>query len=291
MKINRLLSMAVLITVILSSCEVDYDFEDKDLKRRVVINALITPQEEFVVRLNWSGTYTDGTKFKAVADAEIRLYEDNTEVVNCRAERQGVTTTGFTPTAGRHYRLVVTVPNYGELTGETDIPHAPLASLTYALHKGWYRHFDMTELTVAQDAKAVWIRGKRKYKGFTDVFEYYTTSAFVDQINGANDASEANDKGSTVNFEQFLRIPFENCKAVVPLRFSVFGAEDEKHVFQVITASDTYDRYMKSRYKQELNTEWGAEENPFVEQITVYTNINNGLGVFAGYNYYKTSEI
>ena len=61
-----------------------------------------------------------------------------------------------------------------------------------------------------------------------------TTSAFVDQINGSNDASEANDKGSTVNFEQFLRIPYENCEAVVPLRFSVFGAEDEKHIFQVI---------------------------------------------------------
>ena len=64
--------MTVLITVILSSCEVDYDFEGKDLKRRVVVNALITPQEEFAVRLNWSGTYTDGTKFKAVADAEMR---------------------------------------------------------------------------------------------------------------------------------------------------------------------------------------------------------------------------
>jgi hypothetical protein len=48
---------------------------------------------------------------------------------------------------------------------------------------------------------------------------------------------------------------------------------------------------MKSRYKQELNTEWGGEENPFVEQITVYTNISNGLGIFAGYNYYKTLEI
>ena len=220
MNIIRTLSMTVLITVILSSCEVDYDFEGKDLKRRVVVNALITPQEEFAVRLNWSGTYTDGTKFKAVADAEIRLYENNAEVINCPADREGIT--------------------------ETDIPQAPAGSLVFARQKGWYRHFDMTELTVPDDTKSVWIRGKRRYNGWKDVFEYYTTSAFVDQINGSNDASEANDKGSTVNFEQFLRIPYENCEAVVPLRFSVFGAEDEKHIFQVITASDTYDRYMKS---------------------------------------------
>ena len=114
MNIIRTLSMTVLITVILSSCEVDYDFEGKDLKRRVVVNALITPQEEFAVRLNWSGTYTDGTKFKAVADAEIRLYENNAEVINCPADREGITATDFVPTAGRHYRLVVTVPNYGK---------------------------------------------------------------------------------------------------------------------------------------------------------------------------------
>ncbi len=48
---------------------------------------------------------------------------------------------------------------------------------------------------------------------------------------------------------------------------------------------------MRSRYKQQLNTTESAEENPFIEQITVYTNISNGLGVFAGYNYFQISEL
>ena len=48
---------------------------------------------------------------------------------------------------------------------------------------------------------------------------------------------------------------------------------------------------MRSRYKQELNSEWNAQENPFIEQITVYSNIDNGLGIFAGYNYYTTPEL
>lgn len=70
----------------------------------------------------------------------------------------------------------------------------------------------MTELTVPDDTKSVWIRGKRRYNGWKDVFEYYTTSAFVDQINGSNDASEANDKGSTVNFEQFYASPMKTAR-------------------------------------------------------------------------------
>lgn len=113
----------------------------KTSKGCVVVNALITPQEEFAVRLNWSGTYTDGTKFKAVADAEIRLYENNAEVINCPADREGITATDFVPTAGRHYRLVVTVPNYGELSAETDIPQAPAGSLVFARQKGWIPAF------------------------------------------------------------------------------------------------------------------------------------------------------
>lgn len=117
----------------------------------------------------------------------------------------------------------------------------------------------------------------------------------MDQVNGANDAYEADEKGSTIVFEKFLRIPCENSEQVLPLRFSVWGSTDEwtrfRHTFRVITPSSAYDRYMRSRYKQQLNSEWGAEENPFIEQITVYSNISNGLGIFAGYNYTQTSEL
>ncbi len=39
------------------------------------------------------------------------------------------------------------------------------------------------------------------------------------------------------------------------------------------------------------NSEAEAEDNPFIEQISVYSNIDNGLGIFAGYNYYRTPEL
>ena len=39
------------------ACEVDYSFGEKDFKPRVVVNALISPQEPFAVRLHWSRSY------------------------------------------------------------------------------------------------------------------------------------------------------------------------------------------------------------------------------------------
>ena len=106
------------------------------------------------------------------------------------------------------------------------------------------------------DAKSIWIKGTEtverdgwddlpeyKYQ-VEDISEYYTTSPFVDQINGVNDTYHAEDKGSTVDFEEFLRIPYENREAVLPLRFSVWGSSSGmtkySHSFRVITASDAY---------------------------------------------------
>lgn len=294
---------AVSCALLFTACiEVDYDFGGHAPEPQVTINALLTPQEEFTVSLHWSGIYTDEQmRFSPVSEAEIRLFEDGREVVRCTASPQGATNTGFRAATGRRYRLEVDVPDYGLLSAETDVPAAPQADIGFVRQKGGYRHFLLDALTVPRDVKAVWIRGDyiqtEQATGTkrAEISEYYTPSPFVDQVNGANDAYEADEKGSTIVFEKFLRIPCENSEQVLPLRFSVWGSTDEwtrfRHTFRVITPSSAYDRYMRSRYKQQLNSEWGAEENPFIEQITVYSNISNGLGIFAGYNYTQTSEL
>lgn len=292
----------------LCACDVDYDLGLRDATPRVAVNALLTPQEDFTVRLFWSGTYSGSDmKFRPVDNADIRLLEDGAEVLRCAASADGETRTTFRATAGRSYRLEIAVAGYGSLSAATTIPEAPTACLVKTKEKGYYSHFELTALDVPSDAKSVWIRGtstteregwddypEYKYE-VADISEYYTTSPFVDQVNGANDTYEAEDKGSTVDFERFLRIPYENREAVLPLCFSVFGANlystQCRHMFRVITASDAYDRYMRSRYKQEKNSETEAEDNPFIEQISVYSNIDNGLGIFAGYNYYRTPEL
>lgn len=295
--------MAAGFALLLAGCkDVDYDFGGRGPAPQVVVNALLTPQEDFVVSLYWSGTYTkEKMTFEPVAQAEIRLLEEGREVVRCAASSAGRTSTGFRPAAGRSYRLEVTVPDYGRLTAETTVPEAPRARIMEVRRRGWYRHFTLEELTLPPDVRSVWIRGFYRQTDpesgsvQREVSDYYTTSPFVDQVNGTNDADEADEKGSTIIFEEFLRIPYENRARVLPLYFSVWGVSDDRtrirHTFRFITPSDAYDRYMRSRYKQQLNTTWNAEENPFIEQITVYTNISNGLGVFAGYNYFQTSEL
>lgn len=44
----------------------------------------------------------------------------------------------------------------------------------------------MTDLTAGVDAKAIWLRGTEQDNNREkDIYAFYTTSVFVDQVNGA----------------------------------------------------------------------------------------------------------
>ena len=127
------------------ACEVDYSFGEKDFKPRVVVNALISPQEPFAVRLHWSRSYSAQSGFTPVGEAEIRLYEDNTEVVRCPADPEGTTQTTFRAAAGRSYRLVgprlwrVVCPNDDSRSARSPhIVRAPKGMVSAFRHDGPY---------------------------------------------------------------------------------------------------------------------------------------------------------
>lgn len=53
----------------------------------------------------------------------------------------------------------------------------------------------------------------------------------------------------------------------------------EEYWLQVVSMSEDYYKYQKSFIKQVVN-----QSNPFASVIEVYSNIQNGVGIFAGYN-------
>jgi hypothetical protein len=50
----------------------------------------------------------------------------------------------------------------------------------------------------------------------------------------------------------------------------------------LLSVSESYFRYLKATEFQENN-----EDNPFATPVQVYNNIENGLGIFAGYSISK----
>ena len=88
--------MAAGFALLLAGCkDVDYDFGRRGPAPQVTVNALLTPQEDFVVSLHWSGTYAkEKMTFEPVAQAEIRLLEEGRGGGRCAASADGRISTG-----------------------------------------------------------------------------------------------------------------------------------------------------------------------------------------------------
>ena len=73
LRFDHLISrLAFASVILLAACDVDYDLGARDREPRVVVNALLTPQEDFVVKLHWSTTYSgDKMKFRQIGRAHV----------------------------------------------------------------------------------------------------------------------------------------------------------------------------------------------------------------------------
>lgn len=306
----------LLCALICFGCTYDYEINDdiKNFKPKVVVNSIIHPNEPIKAVLFWSRHYTERGDFKKVSTFDAELYEDGVLVAQTVAADSIMETTVH-PKVGKKYRLKITVPNYGEVTAETYIPAPTAISATYLANKdggyGKYQHVRIEQLVASDEFRAVWVRCFGEYENgdIEECDDLYSNSPFPDQINAVLDSDEATARGSNVGFEYFIRVPYQNLGLVLPLDFSVWLYNetmrstdhndpplDEEgnpiwtltyklnfvHV-EVLTPSDDYDKYFKTRYKQSLYDY--APDLPFVSEIVpVYCNIQNGLGIFAGYS-------
>ena len=131
-------------------------------------------------------------------------------------------------------------------------------------------------------------------------------NAFCDQINALiGDDMDVSLRGSETYHNHFIRIPYKNIAHTLPLTFSIEAHIDKFTQTQVgedeygypiwetedipvtnvnlliITPSDEYDKYHKTSY---LHIYGYSSDIPiFDEPTSVYSNIDNGIGIFAGY--------
>jgi hypothetical protein len=80
-----------------------------------------------------------------------------------------------------------------------------------------------------------------------------------------------------------VKIPFFEGQAYeVVIRFETEALQDFGRAgpVQVVLASTTEALF---RYEQTRKLHKSVRENPFAEPVAVYTNVQNGVGIFAGY--------
>ena len=187
-----------------------------------------------------------------------------------------------------------------------------------------YYHFSVNKIVSRDPTRSVMIRAMGLYHKDAPEFSrsLYTNNSFCDQFNAVNDGYDAAIKGSAIGHDYYIRVPYNNIRKSLPLIFSVSGFTSYNNapmigiddsgspiydenpiigyddfgfpifrydklqpthiVVEVITPSSEYDKYYKSAYMQ---VAIGDIDPPIFNDIyPISSNVDNGLGLFAGYS-------
>ena len=297
----------------LTSCEYDYDIGLDEFIPQPVLNSIINTDSTIKASLYWSQHTSETLKYRMIEAFTAKIYEDNSLITETNGV-DGQLLTRIHPKEGSQYRIEVTVPNYGVISAETSIPHAPQINIKYVkvlgnplVYYNSYYHFSIDEIALQNTTRSVMIRSLGLYADstYSMASDIYANNSFCDQFNAENEGYDAAIKGSSIGYEYYMRIPYKNIEQSTPLNFSVSGYESRHEeiligtddfgfpiyeykeypptdiLIEVIAPSDAYDRYYKSAYQQ---IQLGNVDPPIFSNIyPIHSNIENGIGLFAGY--------
>jgi len=298
----------IILGGIFASCEEPVDLDIAILPPKIVVNSNFAPGQPFQVSVTKSKNVLSAATEEYVNDAEVRIFSSQGKELDKlqlkHFQHPFYESRRLQPESGKGYRLEVTVPGYPQLIAEDIVPF-PVALETIEM--------DTIETFGEID--------ERVYKveinvGFTDPIgaqDYYHLSLYnqvldpieedgptsgFDETTSEDDLvplmpleNDEDNPAVTFHYEDggvlFTDEDFDGQKAGLKF-YSLISLNNEAKMGKVVgvlrTVSKDYYLYHTSLSRQIAN-----KDRPFVEPISVYSNIEEGLGIFSGFALYRDS--
>lgn len=295
----------ILMIVSILACNKTLDFDDEGYANQIVVNSTISTNSYFTSYISKSRSILTRNQSATPVEGSMDLYEDGTLIRQFPTQLGAFSATDITPKAGSTYRMVITAEGK-KLEAETMIPNkVEVLSVDTTSVKSsnnlrniiikmkikdpegddYYRIVYMREtISYIQDNK-----GARKYyKSYNQsgiasddpVFKSVYNNFGDEIINGpGNDYNIFPD--TYFNGKEYS-IKFSTTPGYYGNTYSYYSygtpiyERNEIHVQKL--SKDLYN-YLK--YLKLYNF---YHDNPFAEPVPVYSNVKNGIGIFAGFN-------
>lgn len=280
--------------IVITSCEKEIDIDIPEKDRKIVINSLFNSNEEISVNISKSLNILDVKEFKFLDNATVRLFENGNFIENLLLQSKGnYESTTFIPSTGNSYKLEVNVPDMQSATATTIIPELLINNLTIDTNMTLYEdefyssealecNIGFTDLSENKEYYWFYITGDR----YDYVWDYNYETGY-DTITKGNIYFNSDDpiieswvseglgfvfsdrlfNGSDIDFTIYLN------------KYMYY--ELDTNILEFNIACISKDFYL---YAATHNSHLNAQDNPFTEPVQVYTNVENGYGIFAGYS-------
>lgn len=302
-----------LTCMLISACQEDLilDVDVPESDATLVVNSLFNPDSLLMVQVSQTVPLLGIEKPQEVSDARVELMQDGIvkEVLPYAGKRQvvgrGFASTGiyrsssFYPEVGKTYRIRVSASSFDPVSASDAIPKGvDILSSSYRKNVasdvvGPLDEIRFTFQDTADETNFYNLRvHSRSFDTTTGSISSYTYGFSIisdlkddffgadpDQFLGEDKLFEADTDGLSFSDGFF---DGQEKEIVLQLRGGdVCGsaAFECQAVVELSAISETFYRYHRT-----LQLQNKTEQNPFAESIQVSSNMDNGVGIFAGYN-------
>lgn len=299
------------------SCEKTLQFDDEGLANQLVLNSIISTNKDFTASLTKSRSILENSFSGGglMADGSLDIYLNGELIKNVNSPTGYFTLPEIQPKAGDSYKIVIN-SNGKQLEAETVIPQkAEVISVDTTTFKDqWNNKFtvykteikdlegdDYYRILMTQERlvlnKNADGKGAQKYYYYTYENSIQSGDPVFNSVYN-NFGGDAFNTGPNNDYNIFPDDYFKGKNYIIKFRGNVngygyyydpydpglggYGDSEtiyERNVVHVQHLSNELYTYLK--YLKLYNH---YHDNPFAEPVPVYSNIKNGIGIFAGLN-------
>ncbi|NOZ45269.1 MAG: DUF4249 domain-containing protein [Chlorobi bacterium] len=278
-----------------TGCEKVLDIDIPDNDRKIVVNGLLNTDSLITVNISKSLNILDSKNIKFLDDAEVKLYRNNVFIEYLTNAGNGNFKSSITkPVNGEKYKIEVSEGNIQTAFSETVIPSSLIGEITidtttnYVSENQFYSH-ESLECTVSFDDPPnednyYWFYLTGLYENFiwdsenfNDSVVYSRTNLYFESNDPIIDSWISSGKNGFVFSDELFK--GKTIKFIINLDKGMFYGVDT-NILHFNVNIITKDFYL---YAITHDKHLDAMNNPFTEPVQVYTNIENGYGIFASY--------
>ena len=295
------ISILVVALCMLAACQsqVNYDFPN-NYKQAIVMNSLITPDEPISVTLSLtmpisSDSYDhDSLGFPIslkeptyIDDALVIVFEDG-QVLDTLSYEDGIYISEKMPKAGSQYKVEASSAKYGDCSAGTYLPPMPaLSDIHYRNNVSVDEegnpisklYLKITDNDPARNYYKIFMgvnRDEESYHGYFPV--YFSQTKNTDSVLMQSGALVFDGRCLLISDEYFSGGSY-NLEAYCNW---IHDGSD----FSVMSLSESYYEYLRTKAMQDYEGDGfvGMHDILNVIPADIYSNVENGCGIFAGYS-------
>ncbi len=296
--------------IIVSSCKKEVQFKLDDFHIHPVVNAILCAGDSSHIWLSYSYASYDGSSSTRLDSAMVIVSgsnknRDTFRLAHSYDYQNSLYTSDLVAVSNEDYSLIILVKGYDTIKSMTHVPSpVNIDSIKYIVSPGNYtgdRYIQLNSYFKDPQGENFYyfllhVKGGEYWSCWSDSLnDYNDCFAYIQELNDIYWETDDPAIGNVNKFSSFEITVFNDNlfdRSIYGLRYKIKAA-DYSDIFNYDTIMVYSYLYSVSSdlyyYCTSLNQQTQTSENPFIEPISTFSNIENGYGIFAGISLSKDS--